>query len=57
MIHIKPSNDGNYYVVVKADNGRVLSQTETLKNKADCYKNIKSLKKQLIKGLIIDDTK
>lgn len=43
MIYIKRAKNKQFYVVVKARNGYVLSTSETLKTKVAAMKNIKAL--------------
>jgi uncharacterized protein YegP (UPF0339 family) len=47
MIHIcKSPKTKQFYIVVLAKNGEVLSTSELLKNKSSCYKNIRSQMKE-----------
>lgn len=43
MIHINKSADKQFYVTVSANNGQIISTSETLKKKSSAWKNIKAL--------------
>lgn len=55
MIHIYKSKNNQYYVVVKARNGYVLSTSETFKTKAAAIKNIRALIKVVMSEKVIND--
>lgn len=42
MIHINKSKDKKYYVTVVAENGEILSTSETLNSKRNAWKNVEA---------------
>lgn len=48
MIHINRSADKKFYVTVVAENGEILSTSETLNSKQAAWKNIRAQHKQYV---------